>query len=412
MEDSIAETIDKAPAASAESAAASTARRAILIIVLVAGIALRLVWNNVADYSPADETVYRNFTQFLVREGLGAYPRLVKQYLTIPAFADYPSPIRYGHFALTTSFCRLVQDCDYRTLASLSMLAGIAMLGVAYALGSRIGGPWTGAVAVAFTAAAPLQLALSRRALQDEVVGVVVVGALVLVLAVRDHATGLRLAAAVAALALTLAMKEASILFWPAMIAAFIPGRRRLGWRDATLFVAPIVVWIAGFLIVAGSLSDFVGMLSAQKAALARNAYAAQYQSGPPHRLLFDFLILSPGIWLLAVGGAAILVTARRGDDVEPRRILLFLAVALAAFVPMTYNARYLIAVDAVLHVFAAWALVHAFAPQRRRAVVMVVLVAVTAAIELTMFVAIFLAGRVYDPTTFDVLRALNAVPR
>ncbi len=163
----------------AVSAAAQVLRsQGVLLLLLLVGAVLRVAVNDVGRYSPSDEAHYEDMTAALLRDGWGSYPKLVRSYLADREQWLRPTPTRWGYLGMTVLTCAVRSPCDGRALAWLSTLAGVASIVLSYAIGARLLGKRAGLIAAALTVTSPLQLALGRRALQDEVYCAVFLAAL------------------------------------------------------------------------------------------------------------------------------------------------------------------------------------------------------------------------------------------
>jgi 4-amino-4-deoxy-L-arabinose transferase-like glycosyltransferase len=383
-----------------------------LAIFAIAAL-LRMWWNDVAEYSPADEAVYSDATHQFMNEGFfRAYPEVTASFIRDPRMAIYPSPLRYGYLALTTLSAHVAGNADPHTLASLSTFAGILVVPLVFFLALRLFGARTALLAGAFVAVSCIEIAMGRRALQDEVVCLVVFLALALVLLMLDvtpsvsegsgRAGGAMFLtlAATAALTLAFTVKESFLLLYPALIAlVFVYGKPKL--RHVIVFGAPPLLYYLGFCALAHDFTSFFRLGRMITSAIAA-PYVAQYQAGPPHRPLIDLFITAPLVSLLAVA-ALPLVTEKR-----ERALVLFIVLALAVFgVLPSKNLRFTIVVDPVVRLLAAWLVVSRGASNR----VIAAFAAANAAIELELFQTIFAKGAVYDPVTQALLQAVGAVP-
>jgi 4-amino-4-deoxy-L-arabinose transferase-like glycosyltransferase len=377
--------------------------------ILVLSAALRILWNNVAKYSSADEKFYVDYARLIVERG---YPDFLKLYLAEPARWVYPDPLRWGYYLLTSATCR-VTACDERTLAWLSTLAGIASVWLIYRLGARLISERAGLVAAALMATSPLHLALGRRALQDEVFSAAILLALLALAPILTEdapARPPRLLASIAALLFAFAIKPTFLLFYPPLAALFIVAIRRRGWRrsDVMVLLLPPLLSVLGFMLWSRSIDGFFQVLNALSGA-TDHIYVIKYQHGPPHRLLFDLFALAPLTCLLAAG--AIALVARRPEEAEPgTRLIALFAVALAAIfaVIVSQNVRYTVALESMLRLLAAWTLLQFF---RERPAWLIAIVAAVGLSELAIFHQVFIAHAVYDPVTDNLLRALEAIP-
>jgi 4-amino-4-deoxy-L-arabinose transferase-like glycosyltransferase len=379
--------------------------------ILVLAAVLRGYFNDVSEYSPADERVYTENTRALVLDGWWqGYPKLVDHFLTDQSRWLYPPPLRYGYYALTSAACQVDSRCNQRTLAWLSTLAGIAAVLLAYFLGKKLASSEVGLVAATLTLTSPLQLAMGRRALQDELFCAATLLALLLAVPIFidgvERASWRRYAAVIAALAFLFSLKETAVLLWPALTVLLIVAVRRRGWirADLALLIVPPILYVVGFAAVAHGVDDFFRVASITTSNLV-NPYGAQYQAGPPHRIALDLFILAPLVCLVAVAGAGVLL--RRPEESHAWLLIgLTLLLALGFSLAPLKNVRFAITVDPLLRIVAAWTCVSLLGPRR-----VWMAVAANAACELAVFYAIFIEAKVYDPVTANLLRALKVIP-
>jgi 4-amino-4-deoxy-L-arabinose transferase-like glycosyltransferase len=379
--------------------------------ILVAGALLRIAWNDVADYSPADESVYTGFTAFLHDHGWRAYPVLTQHYLANREAWLFPDPLRWGYLALSSVAVAIAGHCTPQVLADLSTTAGILSIALTFLLGRELLGDDAALVASLLTATSPLQLAMGRRALQDEVLcAAMLLTVWLLVLLVRNPERGRRrtllIVSALLATTLALGIKEAFPFYFPPILAmlwliAPQPRLRSLA-PVAAILTGSALLNAAIFSILARSTTAYVAVWRAATSTIAA-PFAVQYQSGPMHRPLFDFLLLAPIVMLLAIAAAA------RGINRPPvAALVMFAVVALVLFgLFSSKNVRYAIGVDPILRLLAAWLIVNL--PRRPwLPLAMLVLIATT---ELQLFSTVFKEYDVYDPTSANLLEALHVIP-
>ena len=402
-----------------------SAHRVLLAIVFV-GAVIRVAVNDVARYSPADEAHYLDATRSLLKNGWGSYPALVRSYLEHSDEWLYPTPTRWGYLGLTVITCAVRAPCDGRALAWLSTVAGVLSIVLTYLLGARLLGRRAALVAAAFTISSPLQLALGRRALQDEVYCAIFLGAFwalvrLLQIDAPGHETPARagarrgaIAAFVGIAALAFAVKETFAFPYAGLVALYVlaPRARRLGLSDVLVLAAPPAIFVAGFASWSRDPGAFFRLVEIGQASFL-SEYSVQYQSGPPHRPLFDLFVLAPIVCLLAAGALTqIAVRKARGAPGGERWLALFLVIALAAFMGLPKNARFVVLLDPIVRLLAAWLLLAALEARDLRPRWAIAFVFASVAAELALFHATFIAHKTYDPTTHDVLRALDALPR
>ena len=370
--------------------------RRTLIVLTIAAALLRIAFNDVVRYSAADERHYVEATRLLVERGFFAgYRQLVVEHLAQPERWIYPPPLRWGYYALTTVTSHLRGSCDPRGLAWLSALFGVAAVPLAFAVGRRLVGVRGALFGAALVAVSPLELAMSRRALTDEVF---CAGALLAAWMLLSQ----RRAAAVAALTFVFAVKETAFLLYPALVI-LIWHERRVRLADVIVLALPPVIYFLVGSALSRSFSDFVAVARTPVATVAAD-YPTKYQAGPPHRLALDLFALSP---LVCVGACFALAYLVETKDAGARRLAAaMLAVLIVFSLAPSKNVRYVIFVDPLLRLLVGWML--AARPTLRMAIA---LTALDAVVELTLFLQVFLVGKVYDPVSDEILRALHVIP-
>jgi hypothetical protein len=407
---------------------------ALLLLLLVAGAAFRIQVDDVEEYAPDDEAVYVRTTLFLHQHGWSSYPALVANYIADRGAWLYPHPMRWGYFALTTLSCTVAHDCDARTLAGLSTAAGILSILLVFLIGNELIGGDAGIIAAALTITSPLQLAMGRRALQDEVFCAAILLTLWLgCLVVKDPRKGSAsqgddrasgtpadnriarwrpglLAAALASTTLTLGIKESFVLLYPALLLFLViaapPPRLSALRRIAPLAMLPPILYGLVTIVLCGGVRRFFDLLHIVMTAASsiNSLFARQFSSGPFHRPLFDLVILSPIVAIMAIAGAA-----RGGQNGGMRALTAFAIAALVTFGLLSLkNVRYVIVVDPVARLLAA-SVIASWLP--RRAWLAIAVVGLIAATELHLFNELFEVADIYDPVTDELLRALHSIP-
>jgi hypothetical protein len=250
------------------------------LALLLAGLILRVLVNNVAPYSQADEAAYVLQVSDL-NVGV-SYHQVLEKYFSNPQFHIYPPPTRWGYLFPMTFWCGTLYPgpCDARALASFSTFASILALLLVYAVAREMYGRRVADFTLALSVVSPLQLHLGRRALTDTwVLALGLATALFLVLAYREHWLWL-LPACVAGLFLVATKEWYWVLLfplWPAYWA--LTGYFAQNWSAAT---------------------DVIPILWSQ----SHTPYSLAYQSGWWHRALVDYALLSPLVLVLAIGQA------------------------------------------------------------------------------------------------------------
>lgn len=394
-----------------------------LVAVVILGAAVRLLVREGVAFSPADEARYLAMARSIVEGGLGAYPALVAEHLQKTWLHEYPSPLRYAHVILAALACKLHGSVSFAALAGLSTAAGVVTVGATAALGARMASVRHGVVAALFIAVSPLQLALGRRALQDEVV---VASCALTLLAFtyveRDlrFVAGKTLASAglfVASASVFLALKETSALLYISFIALVVVDacRRRGSWAPRVFLVlVPPAVAVLGFLLLGGSLEQGLDLMRLS-AASAETPYARAYMAGPPHRVVVDLFLLVPCTVALAAAGLGESSRLRTSAGWRvAATFATFATVALVVAAGLPKNVRFTAVVEPLLAIYAADTLL-AWSDRTTRAATRLVVMGAGCMLPVlaswAIFTRVFLERGVYDPTTVDLLAALDAVP-
>jgi len=345
----------------------------------------------VASFSPADETVYLRYTRMLA--GGNGYARIVRMYFDDPRLWLFPDPLRWTYFETTSLLCRITGDCGHRTLAALSTAAGIAAVALTYVAGLQLFERRTALFAAALMATSPLQLAMGRRALSDEFFCALVIASIAICVAAgfqpakgpaKSRPPHIWLWVVVTTLAF--GAKEQFALIYPVVLLFWWLRERKLRWE----WLLPPFLDYAVFSALARDGTAFFRIARAVTSTM--NApYAAQYQSGPPQRLLIDFMAVAPLVTIAFLIAAYI----KRHEPV----LVLAAGILIVHSLISSKNLRYVLSADPFMRLLVAKAF-----PRKW-------FVIVNAAVELALFYVIFVVKDVYDPVTDELLRALRMLP-
>jgi 4-amino-4-deoxy-L-arabinose transferase-like glycosyltransferase len=382
--------------------------------LLTVSAAIRIFVNNVTEFSRADETVYLHYTQVLA--GGGRYAEIVRMFIDDRGMWVFPNPLRWSYLGATTLFCSLAGECTHRTLAALSTVSGIAAVALTYWIGLQLFERRTALFAAALMATSPLQLALGRRALSDEFFCAMVLASIAALLAGRPgfspaaRNAGLKpgLPHSIAWVVLTtlaFAAKEQFLFIYPVVLLFWWLRERKIRWE----WLLPPALFFGVFCVLARDVGSFFRIARIITSVMDA-PYARQYQSGPPHRLLIDFLLIAPIVTIAFIAAAVIACSGgrfgrRAAESGRPHTQLLVLAAGILIVHSLisSKNLRYVVTADPMMRLLVASAL-----PRGRWTIAFL---AVNAAVELALFHIIFVANSVYDPVTYELLHALKMVP-
>lgn len=379
-------------------------------VVLALAIALRLVNFPVPERSP-DEELYTKFGAHVAREGPAWVTRLVHDF-NRGADVDYPWQQRIGFTCLIGLAMRVSGDSTVRTAEAVSTVSSVALVALTGVVASEFLGPWIAVVAMLFLAVSPLDLALSRRAWQDDVVALLTC---LMVWAFLRHAARGGRASAVAFFAIsafTLLVKESAVIPFGlgTLGLVLVAGQRTRNWRQPSLMLvagaATALVALGVVVAVSGGWAELRQTIELSREANTPDDYMRQYQSGGVGYYLTGLWLLQPVPFLLGAIATALAVLrapflSSYAAQPRARGALVALGWLVAGFAAVAFgfsskNMRFLSPIYAPVYLLAAslaWASVaflHARAARR---------LAVAGIVTLAIAIA---ASAVLDARRFD----------
>ena len=399
----------------------------ILAVVLLFGVAglVCSTLDSVRFKAGADEGFYLAYASRVSIEGPAAFPRLFADYLCGSEVTRYfPNPLRILTISLGAIALKLGGGVYFANLALLSLAAFLAVLvlmfvGTGRAFGWRTAG-WT----LLLACAAPLHLAMARRALSDTLVSAFLLGGLWLFLRAIWKDEGerppLRWLWVALSFAAAFLVKESTFLLVP--VALFF-----LGWRwfrsgrpeglGPFLAVALFPAMLAGTLVVlaAGGIEPALYVARSFSGAAALNAYAIKYQNGPWFRFIVDFLLISPWPVLLTLVWIGTLIGSRVRDERAWFWALIpVLFIAMISFVPAGKNIRLMTFLEMPMRLCSVLLLQRITGDSEgnlRSTALMAAAIGCILWMDLQAFWGMFVLGGIYDPVSAMLLRARGFFP-
>ena len=281
--------------------------------MLLLALGLRVAWFGVTDRSP-DEQLYSQFGHGIAHEGLGWFPRNVAEYVDSQD-VEYPWVHRVGFLSLVALAQVASGRHDPVAGELLSTTCSVAMVALTGVLAWNLLSPWTAAVAMLFLAVSPLDLALARRAWQDDVVALatLIMTAFLMRALARPGQRSWRVAFYVTS-GLSLLIKESVAI-------PFALGGLVLAWdawsrtRDVRRALAPLA-WgvivtalvLAAVVALCGGPERARALLALTPEAWAPDAYLREYQTGGVGYYVTGLRILQPVPWALGCGAALLAI--------------------------------------------------------------------------------------------------------
>ena len=187
------------------------------------------------------------------------------------------------------------------------------------------------------------------------------------------------------------------LVYGPIVLAVWWVRERRIRW----VWALPPFLFFAVFCALAGDVGSFFRIGRALVSAM-QAPYVVQFQSGPPQRLLIDFLAIAPLVTIAFIAAACHI---HRGPNWSGQCCTLLLAAGILvvhSLVP-SKNLRFVVTADPFMRL-----LVASWLPGTRSTAAALV---GNAIVEMALFHHIFIRYGVYDPVTSQLMRALKMVP-
>jgi 4-amino-4-deoxy-L-arabinose transferase-like glycosyltransferase len=283
------------------------------LAVFALAVALRVAWFNVSDRSP-DEQLYTQFGHGIAHEGLAWFPRTVAQY-TGEGEVEYPWVHRAGFLSLVAIAQVVSGRNDPIAGELLSFVTSLGVVALTGVLAWTLLSPWCAALAMLFLAVSPLDLALARRAWQDDVVAfaTLVICALLFQTLAKPDERRWRIAFFVVC-GLSLLIKESvAIPFALAGLALAWDAWSRT--RNVRRAVAPLIgglevtaLVVVVVIALCGGLAPARELLRMTPEAWAPDDYLREYQTGGVGYYVTGLRILQPIPWLLGCVAALLAI--------------------------------------------------------------------------------------------------------
>lgn len=379
----------------------------------------------------ADEGTYYRQAHMLVEHGIFAgYQQIAHDYISLPQQQDYPNPLRIGTI-LVVSLALHVHD-GFRCQSWVSLISFLILLSGTWRFVVRFWNPQLALATVLLLAASPLALDMARRALMDSIaVTTAAFSVFAFFHLLQTHARWLVLRF-VAVTTIAILVKETAVLLLPFYAGVFVYCKLRkeieLRWRQILWAIAlPPMLAVVAYLAAYG-VNNLIAIVQIVLGVMqAKTPYVVNLGSGPWYRYPLDFLVLSPWVFLMAVMWSGSLIFSQSDRWM---RVLLALGIYLLfAYAPLTKSVRYLLLLDLPLRLFAAAMLLAVSRQVNARVIgsdpiaasdsaqirwlrgLPVIALILLVGNDVAAFQRYFLAGRIYDPQTYNLLRIDHIVP-
>ena len=385
---------------------------ALLIIILSAGIFLR-VWPSTGFHGIGiDEGFYSTYVEMAQKDGIWNYGDVVRAYVESQAKhkeAVVPAT-RVGFLIPATIIANVTKVEPLVALHYTSLAASILLLFAGAIIAFRNGGLRQTLVITSLMAVAPLQIHLAQRGLIDGYFAFwAILCAWFLWENLRSpHRTRWLIGYGMSLFALIVTKENAAFVFLALAITTVVFASCKVGrirWPLVLVSVAVPVLAILFLATLVGGIGEWILFYRGFVQKSASMLYAFHLQDGPWYRYLVDFTLLSPLIVVLAFG--AIFQLRKESTMDIFWAFLLGTSFVLMSVVPNGMSLRFAAYWDLPLRWLAAAQLFHLNDrfPRIKPWILLCGLVLILAAVDLFQYWRYFAQGAIYDPVTFHLLR-------
>jgi 4-amino-4-deoxy-L-arabinose transferase-like glycosyltransferase len=393
----------------------------LVIVALITWVLSWLCLNPLAEnrFGPqSDEGYYYHYAQQVAQKGPQAFSELISWYSSNEEALNHPAPIRAGYILLIGTLFKVFGP-SYHILGLCSTLSFMIFLGLCFYYIRKYFNLDTALLSVLLLSSSPLLLGLSRRALLDSPINLLWGAAAWVFLDYLLDPKRLKYALLVMLLAVSLTVKEMSVILIPFFILSGLclkPHGRSLSIKElAGIALWPMVLVGLFYLWVLGGISSLMtAMDTILKVHLApsTNPYAIYYSSGPWFRYILDFLLLNPIVTILFVGYAGYLLVQRSQLDLKRTYFLSFFIFiySILSLLPHSKVVRFVVNLEMVMGLFAVLMLGEVFKSERQRKWLMVVALLIFV-YNWVSFIEIFYEKSLLDPISYHLLVLRHFIP-
>lgn len=389
-------------------------RSLVSIIIVLSGLFLfALLPQENQYYKDADEGNYYRQGKILADNGFSGFKKMTDIYLTTPSLQDAPHPLRIGAM-VATGIVLSVHD-SYRAISIFCILNFMLLLGGTFYFVKKFWGWPLAMLTVLLMAVSPLELAMARRALMDIPAMTGMAFSCFACWLWINKPVKEYLIALIAFMSWSILLKEASVILLP-FFGIIMLYKKRKKETTASLLQIFIAVTVPGILVfvfylLAFGYNDLMALFSTLHKAASHSAYSALWGKGPWYRIIIDYTLLSPYTLILAVGYTGYFLL-KGEQNANTTYILLIALYLLICFGILPKNVRYGILLDIPIRLIAACALSSIFAlVQKKRSWFPGLLLLLLAVADISAFHTYFIDGEIYDPISFNLLRASKIIP-
>ena len=385
----------------------------LMLLITLAGVSLRIFGPPSLKRSGYDEVLYVHYVELIDK---ASYPRIVQAYIEDQKTTNDTKlpPTRFLYIFLGYCWRNTFGQPALESLHAISCLFSILMLPLAAVFAFRLGGERIAVGVLALTAFSPMQIYVSRHALIDGFFGFWAVLCLWLLWEnLRKPGNFVWLATYTIGLALAVMTKENSFFLFAAFvgIAAINP------WAKFGKVTLPLVLCTIGggalgvgvLTALSGGVEPFMEVYLVLMKSASHFPYSIKTGDGPWYRYLYDLMLMSPFILVLAIG-AVFQVTREKKAQLF---LVSFIGFSYLIMCNVKYgmNLRYANMWDMPLRylAFCQLAMVCDHAGRRKTLVLVLGMVALCA-YDLRQYYIFFVQGQLYELVTGALVYTLHII--
>lgn len=396
-----------------------------LPLIFLVGALLVLAFNPLKESgfgTSSDEGYYYRYAQKVSIEGRSGFSALISWYHDNTDAREHPAPVRVGYIGSLAVLFKVFGP-SYTVIGLFSTLCFLLFVWLNLHAFRKHFTEKTAVLMTLLLTTSPLLLGLSRRALVDVPICLLWAMAFWSFLEYVQTRAGKWLFMFGGSLSLGILFKESTVLLFPVflLLTFFLKSWYK---KDVDLKIILVVLLAAAcgafmllWLILGNGqvlLKGMSAVISTHTQISALNPYAVYYSSGPWHRYLIDFFLLSPIIVLLSVGYVFFILVQGKASWQETALLLFFVGVyVMFSLFPHSKVIRFVAILELTFSVFAVRGVEELLGKSTRisRIVSPETVICLLACVNMTTFGLIFYQYGLLDPITGNLAAILGFIP-
>jgi len=390
-------------------------------IVIVAAIVIRLLFKGDVVYNGFDENIYYSYVETVHQQGFDGMRKIFQQYPSHEVLSKAPSPLRVGYVYSAYLFCKITGQISLSRLAWFSFVCGLGVIIGGWALFRQLFTPSVAFVSSLLLVTSPIGMALSRRALQDTFMTLIIIVCVLLhYLYCQKRTIGYWISLTIT-LTLGFLTKESMVFLYPFfMIASLYYWKKNsslnLLWMAFPFVIAPCVA-LGVMIAIAGNLAGVIEFYQHLFSMQNEIPYAVNFQKGPWFKYIVDFLLVSPLIFIFGIiGMTAPIGNSRNRTGRTFCNVFSLVNLAVCSCV-VIMNIRHVYFLDVSLRALAVLGALHVATlccqkwPQfLNQSIIWSISILILVGTDLHQYYKLFIEAKIYDPVTANLIQGLGFV--